>query len=191
MRATLTPQLVRLLVVGGSLALVTVGDGFLYLALLDRSEFATYWFPMLYVGTNVFYLTLALPMGRLADRFGRPRVLVLGHLALLAAYASAIVPVAGALPTVITLLFLGTFYAATDGVLAAVAARSVPTAVRATGIAAAQTVVAVGRLVASATFGLLWFAMGPSAALATVGSVLLLLIPPAYVLLAHLGEVDA
>jgi len=190
-KGAFTPGLVRLLVVGGGLALVTVGDGFLYLALLDRSEFATYWFPMLYVGTNLAYLALALPLGRVADRVGRARVLVLGHLALVAAYACAVLPVTGAVPTVITLFLLGAFYAATDGVLAAVAARTVPAAVRATGIAAAQTVVAVGRLVASATFGLLWFTVGPSRALLYVGGVLLVMIPVALVVLTRLDEADA
>jgi hypothetical protein len=31
------------------------------------------WFPLLYVGTNVVYLMLAVPLGRLADRWGRLR----------------------------------------------------------------------------------------------------------------------
>ena len=85
-----------------------------------------------------------------------------------------------------------TFYAATDGVLAAVAARTVPTAVRATGIAAAQTVVAVGRLVASATFGLLWFTAGPVPRPAVRRRVLLVLIPVgATCVLTRLDEADA
>jgi hypothetical protein len=37
----------------GALGLLTVGDGFVYLALQDRSGFATQWFPLLYVGTDV------------------------------------------------------------------------------------------------------------------------------------------
>jgi MFS family permease len=188
-REALTPDLVRLAVVGGGLALVTVGDGFVYLALLARSEFASYWFPLLYVGTNIAYLLLALPLGRVADTVGRGRVLVLGHLALLAAYVAAAVPVPGAVPTLLTLGLLGAFYAATDGVLAAVAGGTVPAAVRASGIAVAQTVVAVGRLVASGAFGLLWFAVGPSLALTIVAAVLVLLVPTALVVLGRVGEV--
>jgi MFS family permease len=190
-RTLMTPQLRLLLVVGGGLALVTVGDGFLYLALLDRSQFATYWFPMLYVGTNIAYLLLALPFGGLADRFGRWRVLVLGHVALLSAYLSAVLPLSGALPTVATLVLLGAFYAATDGVFAAVAAQTVPVEVRASGIAAAQTVVAVGRLVASAGFGLLWVTLGPSHALVAIATALAVLIPFAYAALSRLREVSA
>ena len=46
------------------------------------------WFPLLYVGTNVAYLVLAVPLGRLADRVGRAKVLVGGHVVLIAAYLS-------------------------------------------------------------------------------------------------------
>ncbi len=171
-----TPRLRRLLVVAGGLALLTIGDGFIYLALLETSGFATYWFPMLFVGTNIAYLLLALPFGRLADRVGRAKVLVLGHLALAAAYACAAVPLAGALTTVVSLLLLGAFYAATDGVLSAVAGRLVPEA-RATSIAAAQTVVAVARMLASIGFGVLWFLVGPTPALLTLGVVLAGVVP--------------
>ncbi len=171
-----TPRLRRLLVVAGGLALLTIGDGFIYLALLETSGFATYWFPMLFVGTNIAYLLLALPFGRLADRVGRAKVLVLGHLALAAAYACAAVPLAGAATTVVSLLLLGAFYAATDGVLSAVAGRLVPEA-RATAIAAAQTVVAVARMLASVGFGVLWFLVGPTPALLMLGVVLVGVVP--------------
>ena len=165
------PRLNRLLLVAGGLAVLTVGDGFVYLALLDRGGFATRWFPLMYVGTNLAYLLLAIPFGRLADRFGRARVLVLGHTALLGTYLCAAAS-NGAGTTVLALLLLGSFYAATDGVIAAVAGRLVRPAVRASGIAAAQTVVVVGRLAASTLFGLLWFAMGPQHALLLVAGLL-------------------
>lgn len=171
-RAVSTPGLVRLLVVAGLLGLVTVGDGFLYLALLDRGGFATEWFPLLYVGTNIAYLALAVPLGRLADRVGRAKVLVGGHVALLTAYVWAAGP-AGPLAAVLgTLFLLGVFYAATDGITAALAGRLVAPEVRASGIAAAQTVVAIARMVSSAGFGLLWFAVGPGSALLLVAVLL-------------------
>ncbi len=46
-RQVLEPGLVRLLVVAGVLGILTVGDGFMYLALLDRGGFAAHWFPLL------------------------------------------------------------------------------------------------------------------------------------------------
>jgi MFS family permease len=182
------PRLTRLLVVAGGLGLLTVGDGFLYLALLERSGFAAHWFPLLYVGTNISYLALAIPAGRLADRVGRARVLVLGHVALIAAYAGAASPFTGVGATLVTLLLLGAFYAATDGVIAALAGRSVVPSVRASGIAAAQTTVAVARMASSAGFGVLWVLVGPGVALLLVGGALLLVVPVAYALLVRLDR---
>lgn len=173
------PRLLRLLVVVGVLGILTVGDGFLYLALLERSGFAATWFPMLYVGTNIAFLALAVPLGRLADRVGRARVLVLGHVALLGAYACGAAPGSGWLATAAALLLLGAFYAATDGVVAAAAGRLVPPGVRASGIATAQTVTALARLVSSLGFGALWFAVGPQSALVLVGLLLAIAIPVA------------
>lgn len=185
-RAVADPALARLLLVAGALGLLTVGDGFIYLALRDRDQFAVGWFPLLYVGTNVAYLALAVPAGRLADRVGRGRILVLGHLALAAAYLCVVAPGGGALLMVLPLALLGAFYAATDGVIAALAGRVVSPSVRASGIAAAQTVVALARLVSSIGFGLLWFAVGPQTALVVVGTALVVAIPVALVALAPL-----
>ncbi|WP_244931746.1 MFS transporter [Nocardioides sp. W7] len=176
-----TPELLRVTAVAGALGLLTVGDGFVYLVLLESGGFAAHWFPVLYVATSASYLVLALPLGRLADRFGRARVLVLGHLALAAAYVCASLLAGGSVVvgTLATVLLLGLFYAATDGVLAAVAGQSVPARVRASGIALAQTAVALARLVAAVGFGVLWLLAGPTAALLGVAAALVLVVPVA------------
>ncbi|MFC0506192.1 MFS transporter [Micromonospora costi] len=158
-------RLRRPLLAATLLGLVTVGDGFLYLALQDRDDFAARWFPLLYVGTNVAYLVLAVPLGRLADRVGRGRVLVAGHLALLGGYLLAALPGGGVGLTVAVLLLLGAFYAATDGVLAALVSRLVPADSRGSGIAAAQTAVVLARFASSVLFGLAWHVQGPRPAL--------------------------
>nr|WP_221208455.1 MFS transporter [Nocardioides albus] len=176
-RAALTPGLLRLTGVSAVLALLTIGDGFVYLALLETGGFAAQWFPVLYVGTNLAYLALAVPMGRLADRVGRVRVLVLGHLPLAAAYLCAATGSGMLWTTCAAVLLLGVFYAATDGTLAAVAGQLVPETVRASGIATAQTAVALARLVAATGFGLLWYAVGPRVALLAVCAVLVAAIP--------------
>ncbi|MFD6446348.1 MFS transporter [Promicromonospora sp. NPDC060204] len=168
---------VRLLVVAGLLGLLTVGDGFVYLALQDRDGFATQWFPLLYVGTNAVYMLLAAPVGRFADRFGRARVLVWGHVLLAAAYVCAAAPFAGTTTTVVALVLLGAFYAATDGVLSALTSALVPAAVRGTAIGTAQTVTAVARMVASAGFGVLWYATGRVDALWIATAALALAVP--------------
>jgi hypothetical protein len=79
----------------------------------------------------------------------------------------AAVPFGGLGVTVACLVLLGVFYAATDGVLAALASRLVSPDKVATGIGAAQTVVALCRMAASAGFGILWFAVGAPAAMTT------------------------
>lgn len=182
------PPLAKLLIAAGALGLLTIGDGFIYLALLERGGFAATWFPLMYVGTNVAYLALAIPVGRAADRLGRTRVLIVGHGALLLAYVCSAVPVAGALAVVGPLMLLGAFYASTDGVLAAVAGRLAAPGARASAIACAQTVVALARLVASTAFGLLWFALGPQQALLTVAALLLIVIPLTYVWVRGLDQ---
>jgi MFS family permease len=166
------PGLGRLLIAAGILGLLTVGDGFIYLVLQDRDSFAVQWFPLLYVGTNVVFLLLAIPLGRLADRWGKARVFVLGHVALLACYLLAAAPVGGLGPTVACLILLGAFYAATDGVLAALASQLTPPDKLATGLGAAQTVVALSRMTASVGFGVLWFTLGPAVAMVVVGTCL-------------------
>lgn len=173
----------RLLAAAGILGLVTIGDGFVYLVLQARSDFAAMWFPLLYVGTNVAFLAFAVPLGRLADRIGRARVFVWGHAALLAAYIVAVLPMADAVATVLCLVFLGGFYAATDGVLSALTSQLTPAESRATAIASAQTVVAVARFVSAAGFGILWFALGRDLAMLVVAIVLAVALPLVAVLL--------
>ncbi|MEZ0447916.1 MFS transporter [Cellulomonas sp. ICMP 17802] len=174
------PGLRRLFVTAGVLALLTVGDGFIYLSLQSRDGFATQWFPLLYVGTNIAYMSLALPVGRLADRVGRARVFVWGHVALVAAYVCAGVAAVSAASTIGALLLLGLFYAATDGVLAALVGRRAAPNVRASAIGTAQTVVAVARMASSALFGLLWYTVGRGPAILSVAVLLACAVPVAW-----------
>jgi MFS family permease len=176
-RAVAGRSLRRPLIAAGLLGLLTVGDGFLYLALQERDDFAAVYFPLLYVGTNLAYLALAVPMGRLADRVGRARVLVAGHGALLAAYLLGALPTGGLGLTLVVLMLLGVFYAATDGVLPALISRLVPDEARGSGIAAAQTVVALARFASSVAFGLLWSLQGPAWSLLLFAGLLLLAVP--------------
>ncbi|MET0929062.1 MAG: MFS transporter [Aeromicrobium sp.] len=177
-REVVDRRLTKLLAAAGVLALLSVGDGFVYLALLDRGGFAATWFPLLYVGTNVAYLALALPIGGLADRVGRTWVFIGGHVALLLTYLCAALPIGGSVAAVVLpLALLGVFYASTDGVLAAIAGHVAAPEVRASAIACAQTVVAAARFAASTVFGLLWFAVGPHRALLIVAALLVVVIP--------------
>ncbi|GAA1882526.1 MFS transporter [Lapillicoccus jejuensis] len=187
LRALTGRGLGRLVVVTALLSVLAVSDGFLYLSLQQRDDFAATWFPLLFVGTNVAYVALAVPLGRLADRHGRAKVLVGGHVLLVAAYVCAAGPVGGGLvTTVLTLLLLGTFYAATDGVLAALTSSLVPTAVRGVAIATTQTVTALGRFVSSLLFGVLWAGVGRGPAVLGFAAALAVAVPVAWWLLSGL-----
>lgn len=177
MRSIAGPKLRRPLIAAGLLGLVTVGDGFLYLSLQRRDDFAAAMFPLLYVGTNLAYLVLAIPFGRLADRIGRAKVFLGGHVLLLVAYGFAAAPIGGWAWTITSLVLLGAFYAASDGVLAALVSKLVPAESRGTGIASAQTVVALARFASSLLFGALWVGLGRQEALVVVALALAVAIP--------------
>ena len=157
----------RLTLVSGVLGLLTVSDGFLYLLLRDRGAVDLRFFPLLFVGTALIYLVLAVPLGGLADCVGRVPVLVGGHVALLGVYVALIAgdALSGAALWLTVLTGLGTYYAATDGVLAALASTLTPPEMRGSGIALVQTAVAVGRLGSALLFGLAWSAWDRHAAL--------------------------
>jgi MFS family permease len=182
------PASLRLNVSAALLGLFTIGDGFLYLELTARDSLATKYFPLLYVGTNFAYLALAIPFGRLADRIGRARVFVGGQVLLLVAYLCAGGPMGGWAVSVGCLLFLGAYYAATDGVLPAIASRVTPLALRTSGIATAQTGVAVARLVSSLGFGLMWVQLGRAHALLLVTGMLICAIPLAALMMRGLDR---
>jgi MFS family permease len=148
---------IRALLFGaGLLGLSTIGDGFVYLLLQRRENLATGWFPLLAVGTSLAYLILAVPFGTLADRIGRTPVFLGGYAALAAVYL-LLTTSWGGLPALLTVLFLyGVFYAATDGVLMALAAPLLPPELRTTGLALIQTGQALAYLVSSVLFGLAW-----------------------------------
>ncbi len=181
-------QFFRLITSAAVLGLCTIGDGFLYLELSERASLAAKYFPLLYVGTNFAYLALAIPFGRLADRIGRTRVFLGGQVLLLVAYLCAGGPVGGAAPSVGCLLFLGAYYAATDGVLAAMASRVTPVPVRTSSIATAQTAVSLARFASSIGFGLMWVRLGRTDALWLVIGVLACAIPAAAVMMRGLDR---
>ncbi|MEW1642177.1 MFS transporter [Streptomyces sp. NPDC091219] len=147
------------------LGLATVSDSFVYLLLQRRLGVPDRWFALLPLGTAAAFLLLAVPLGRLADRVGRWRVFLGGHGALLTAYALLLTSWHGtALPYAVLVLH-GAFYAATDGVLMAVASDSVPERLRSSGLALVQTGQAAARFVCSLGFGAAWTLWGDRTAL--------------------------
>ncbi|MDJ0343371.1 MFS transporter [Streptomyces sp. H10-C2] len=160
----------RTCVLTAALGLVTVSDSFLYLLLQRRLGIAPEYFPLLPLGTTGSYLLLAVPLGRIADRSGRFRMFLGGHLALLGAYAVLLGPAGGLLVLIPALILHGGFYAATDGVLMAAAGPLLPAGLRTSGLALLQTGQAGARLVSSIVLGAAWPAWGPHAGLAVMAA---------------------
>lgn len=170
----------RLCAVAALLGLVSVGDGFVYLVLQDRENLPVRAFPLLAVGTSLAFLALAVPLGRLADRVGRWPVIILGYGCLLAVY---LLLGAGRGPVWLVLALYGGFYAATDGVLAALAVPLLPEALRTTGLALLQTGQALAYVASSVAFGVLWQGAGVRTACLAAAGVAVLLLPLCAVLL--------
>jgi MFS family permease len=162
----------RLLAAGTLLSVATVSDAFVYLALQRQMTFDERLVPLLFVGTAFAFMALAIPLGRLADRYGRVTVFLTGYAALLGVYALLLTPSAGMAGLLAALGLLGTYYAATDGVLAAVTSAFVPERLLASGLAVVVTGTSLGRLVASIAFGALWVTVGLQVALAIFGGAL-------------------
>ncbi|MFE2283488.1 MFS transporter [Streptomyces sp. NPDC059443] len=166
------PRLRALAGCAALLGLTTVSDAFLYLLLQDRAGIGEQWFPLLPLGTAAVFLLLAVPAGALADRIGRRTVFLAGHALLLAGYGLLLwAPDRSALPYLVLALH-GLFYAATDGVLPAAVAATVPVRLRATGIAVVGTSQALARFGCSLAFGAAWTLWGSGPALAAAAAAL-------------------
>lgn len=146
----------KVVLVAMALGLFTLGDGFVYLLLQQRLDVEIAYVALLPLGTAGVYLLLATPMGMLADRYGRWRVFLAGHGALLVMYVLLLGAADGVLLLVATLLAHGLFYACTDGVLMAVAGPLVPAELRTSGLALVQTGQALARMCSSVLFGAMW-----------------------------------
>jgi MFS family permease len=119
----------------------------------------------LFLVFNGLAAALAIPAGRLSDRFGRVRFLAAGWIVYAVAYAvmgRAFSP----LPFAAALLGYGAFYGLTEGVEKALLADLLPAGDRGAGFGAFQSVQGLGALVASPLMGLLMSRFGSSVAFA-------------------------
>ena len=157
-------EFVATLAIACVLAVATMSDAFVYLLLQRTANFGAEYFPLLAAGTAVSYVTLAVPAGWAADRVGRPLMFVVGHVALLGVYAMLWLSSGGVAAAVVCVLLLGSYYAMTDGVLAAAASAILPPQVRGNGLALLATGVSLSRLTASIAFGWMWSRYGTTAA---------------------------
>jgi MFS family permease len=167
------PQFRALTLTASLLGVATISDAFVYLLLRERIDFDPKLFPLLATGTACAYMVLAVPAGRLADRFGRVRMLMAGYALLLGVY---VLLAGGRLNTasvILILALLGAYYAASDGVLAALTSGHVPEELRGSGLALIGTATSATRLVGSLLFGGLWTLLGIEGAVLAFGIALL------------------
>ncbi len=175
-----SPGFSRMLLVACVLGLATVSDAFVYLLLQRRLDFDAATFPLLAATTAITYTALSIPAGRIADRAGRGSVFVAGHIVLLVLYAMLLSRQGGPSIAAACVLLLGSYYAMTDGVLAAAASGVLPEPRRGAGLALLATGVSLSKLAASLIFGFAWSRFGTTTALTIFGTALSLAIGVAF-----------
>ncbi|MDY7104424.1 MAG: MFS transporter [Actinomycetota bacterium] len=163
------PGVRRLLGAAAVLGLTAIPDSLLFLAVVTTTDLPLRWFPLLPVASAATFVVLAVPLGRLADRLGRRTTLLGGHAALAVVTAAVALAATDGAPTValiaVALAVHGAHYAATDGVLAALASVTSPPQARSTVLSLTSTASVGGRLTGAAVVGLLWHAVGLGTAL--------------------------
>jgi MFS family permease len=148
--------LFRIVAAAAILGIATISDSFIYLSLQRSLAFSPELLPLMYIATPAVYLTLAAPIGRAADRVGRARVILAGYGCLLVLYGMLMSSLPPMVIGVTCVALLGAFYAATDGVFAALTSATLPVDKRARGLALVSTGNDVGRMAASLAFGFWW-----------------------------------
>ena len=172
------------------LALATISDGFIYLVLQQRTGTSASYLPLFYVGTACFYMVFSVPAGILADRIGRSRVLLGGYLVLALVYTALLcIPQIGWPAALGCLALMGIYYAATEGILMALASAVVPVRLRTSGLALIGTAIGIGKMFSSVVFGWLWGGTGQFVAIVSFIAVLALVVVIAiFRLRAVMGE---
>lgn len=153
-------RVVVLLLAAAVLSLTSVSDAMIYVGLQRKIDFEPAVFPLLYVITAVAFMGLAIPVGQLADRVGRVPVLLCGYALLFVVYGALLMSSLGYGLLILCLLGLGGYFAATEGVFAALAGAILPEELQASGLGMLTTVISIGNLISSVAFGGLWLALG-------------------------------
>jgi MFS family permease len=183
----------RIALAGAALSVVTISDAFVYLSYQKQTHMESRFFPLLFVGTALAYLLFAVPLGRLADRIGAAPVFLGGHVLLVGCYLvlRGSGQGSGFLAVALMLGLLGTYYAATDGVLMALASKIIPDELRSSGLAWLTTVTTAAKFAASLLFGLVYGFWGPQGAVTCFLVGMVVAVPLAVLVLFRRREVPA
>ena len=134
------------------------------------------WVPIVIVAMNLVYAGGAYPLGALADRMDRGRLLALG-IALLV-IADVVLALAPSWPVVFAGAIWGLHMAATQGLLSAMVADAAPDDLRGSAFGAFKLMQGLALLLASVVAGVLWEVAGPTATfLAGAAFALLAMLP--------------
>jgi len=117
---------------------------------------------LLYFLYNITASALSMPLGRLSDKIGRKRLLVLGYLLFSACYL-AFALAGGPAPMIAAFALYGVFTAMITGVERAYVAEIAPPALKGTLLGLQSTLAGIALLPASVIAGALWNALGPAA----------------------------
>lgn len=155
----------RFLVPLGLFTLGNASDLFLLLkAGGTRAPLAT--LPLLWMGLHIVKALSSVPGGRLADRWGRRRTIVMGWLFYAAIYAALAF---AREPATVAALFVayGLYHGLTEGAERALVAEIAPPRHEGSAFGAYHVTLGLLALAASVLFGALWSAFGPAAAFLT------------------------
>jgi MFS family permease len=140
-----------------AIGLFTLGasaDSFLLLRMLSQG-LAEAWLPLVWLSLSAVRAATNVPGGRLSDRIGHRRALVLAWLLYAASYAA--MPLAPSWGwTWIVVLVYGAHYGLAEGGSRAVVAELVPEGSRGRAYGALEAITGLAVLPANALFGLLW-----------------------------------
>jgi len=146
---------------GSALTLARFSEAFLILRAENLGVGIAYT-PLVLVGMNLVYMVTAYPAGRLADRMSRKTLLAIGIAVLIV--ADVVLAFAGGLAALaIGVLLWGLHMGLTQGLLAAMVAKSAPEDLRGTAFGAFNFASGLAMLAASAIAGALWHYIGPAA----------------------------
>ncbi len=161
---TLSPRLRRFLIVVGIFALGNSSNQFLLLRMKNLG-WSTLSVLLLYLIYNIVYSISSYPMGRLSDRIGKKKLLVLGYVLYALVYLAfaLFLPHAGGLLPWILFGVYGLYSGMTEGLEKALVADIAPQPQRATFLGLHATLTGIGLLPASLIAGGLWSVFGPEA----------------------------
>lgn len=148
-----------------SIFIFGLGEMPIMLTLLKSKEIGLDGFsiPLMYFVTNIAFVLFAIPAGRISDKIGERKILILGFLAAIIAYVNLAV-FRNVYFVILGFIFLGLYSAMTDGVERALASKLVAREKLAAGQGFLNAAIGISTLLSSLIGGGIWtlFGSGPA-----------------------------